>query len=166
MLFRSRELNSQWDGNEISFQTLSTLPYMKMVIQEALRLLPPVWAFGRKSKEDDVILGFPISKGQSLNIPIVAIHRHPDFWEHPNEFYPEHFLPEKVKLRDKFAYMPFSLGQHRCIGEYFAIMEIQMVLMRLYKSYKIELFSKEPMEFIPLVTLKPKYEIQLNVKKI
>ena len=160
------ELNSQWDGNEISFQTLNALPYMKMVIQEALRLLPPVWAFGRKSIDEDTILDFPIKKGQSLNIPIYSIHRHPDFWERPNEFYPAHFLPEKIKQRDKFAYMPFSLGQHRCIGEYFAIMEIQMVLMRIYKNFKIELIAKEPMEFIPLVTLKPKHEIQLSVKKI
>jgi len=160
------ELNSQWDGNEISFQTLNSLPYMKMVIQEALRLLPPVWAFGRKTKEEDSIMGYELQKGQSVNIPIYAIHRHPDFWEKPNEFYPEHFLPEAVKQRDKFAYMPFSLGQHRCIGEYFAIMEIQMVLMRVYKNFNIELTSQKPLEFIPLVTLKPKHAIQLRLKKI
>jgi len=160
------ELNSQWDGKEISFQTLNALPYMKMVIQEALRLLPPVWAFGRKAKEEDSILGYELQKGQSVNIPIYAIHRHPDFWEKPNEFYPEHFLPDAVKQRDKFAYMPFSLGQHRCIGEYFAIMEIQMVLMRVYKNFNIELTSQKPLEFIPLVTLKPKHAIQLRLKKI
>jgi cytochrome P450 len=160
------ELNSQWDGKEISFQTLNALPYMKMIIQEALRLLPPVWAFGRKAKEEDSILGYELQKGQSVNIPIYAIHRHPDFWEKPNEFYPEHFLPEAVKQRDKFAYMPFSLGQHRCIGEYFAIMEIQMVLMRVYKNFSIELTHQEPLEFIPLVTLKPKHAIQLRIKKI
>jgi cytochrome P450 len=101
-----------------------------------------------------------------VNIPIYAIHRHPDFWEKPNEFYPEHFLPDAVKQRDKFAYMPFSLGQHRCIGEYFAIMEIQMVLMRIYKNIHVELSAQEPMEFIPLVTLKPKHAIQLRIKKI
>jgi cytochrome P450 len=157
------ELNVNWDGKVVTFETLNSLPYMKMVIQEALRLLPPVWAFGRKAKEDDVILNYQIKKGNSLNIPIYAIHRHPDFWEHPNEFYPEHFLPEAVKQRDKFAYMPFSLGQHRCIGEYFALMEIQMVLMRFYKSFKVELTSDEPMEFTPLVTLKPKRSIELNL---
>jgi cytochrome P450 len=160
------ELNLNWDGKVVTFETLNALPYMKMVIQEALRLLPPVWAFGRKSKEDDVILSYQIGKGDSLNIPIYAIHRHPDFWEHPDEFYPEHFLPEAVKQRDKFAYMPFSLGQHRCIGEYFAIMEIQMVLMRIYKNFNIELTAQEPMEFIPLVTLKPKHAIQLQINKL
>lgn len=160
------ELNMNWDGKVVTFETLNSLPYMKMVIQEALRLLPPVWAFGRKAREGDVILNYQINKGNSLNIPIYAIHRHPDFWEHPNEFYPEHFLPEAVKQRDKFAYMPFSLGQHRCIGEYFAIMEIQMVLMRIYKKFKIELTTQEPMEFIPLVTLKPKHAIQLQINKL
>jgi cytochrome P450 len=157
------ELDSHWNNETINVESLNALVYMKMVIQEAMRLLPPVWAFGRKAKEVDFIMGFEVRKGQSVNMPIYAIHRHPDFWEKPNEFYPEHFLPEAVKQRDKFAYMPFSLGQHRCIGEYFALMEIQMVLMRFYKSFKVELTSDEPMEFTPLVTLKPKRSIELNL---
>ena len=157
------ELDSNWNGENITVESLSSLGYMKMVIQEAMRLLPPVWAFGRKAKEEDEIMGFEIRKGQSVNIPIYAIHRHPDFWEKPNEFYPEHFLPDAVKNRDKFAYMPFSLGQHRCIGEYFALMEIQMVLMRMYKNFQFELASNKPMEYTPLVTLKPKQSIELNL---
>jgi len=160
------ELNSQWDGNEISFQTLNSLPYMKMVIQEALRLQPPVWAFGRKAIDEDSIMGYKVKKGQSVNMPVYAIHRHSDFWEKPNEFYPKHFLPEAVKQRDKFAYMPFSLGQHRCIGEYFAIMEIQLVLMRIYKNFEIKLKAQEPMEFIPLVTLKPKHAIEMRINRL
>jgi cytochrome P450 len=157
------ELESNWNGENITVESLSSLGYMKMVIQEAMRLLPPVWAFGRKAKEDDSIMGFEVRKGQSVNMPIYAIHRHPDFWEKPNEFYPEHFLLDAVKNRDKFAYMPFSLGQHRCIGEYFALMEIQMVLMRMYKNFQFELASNKPMEFTPLVTLKPKQSIELNL---
>lgn len=157
------ELDQNWNGDTITVDSLNSLSYMKMVIQESMRLLPPVWAFGRKAKEDDSIIGYNIRKGQSINIPIYAIHRHPDFWEKPNEFYPEHFLPEAVKQRDKFAYMPFSLGQHRCIGEYFALMEIQMVLMRFYKAFKVELISKEQMDYTPLVTLKPKKKILLNL---
>lgn len=157
------ELESHWNNETITVESLNALVYMKMVIQEAMRLLPPVWAFGRKAKEDDLLMGYEVLNGQSINIPVYAIHRHPDFWEKPNEFYPEHFLPEAVKQRDKFAYLPFSLGQHRCIGEYFALMEIQMVLMRFYKSFKVELTSDEPMEFTPLVTLKPKRSIELNL---
>jgi len=157
------ELDNNWNGEKITVESLSSLGYMKMVIQEAMRLLPPVWAFGRKAKEADEVMGFEIRKGQSLNIPIYAIHRHPDFWEKPNEFYPEHFLPEAVKQRDKFAYMPFSLGQHRCIGEYFALMEIQIVLMRMYKNFQFELASDKLMEYNPLVTLKPKQSIELNL---
>lgn len=157
------ELDRNWNGEKITVESLSSLGYMKMVIQEAMRLLPPVWSFGRKAKEKDSIIGFEIRKGQSVNIPIYAIHRHPDFWEKPNEFYPEHFLPDAVKNRDKFAYMPFSLGQHRCIGEYFALMEIQMVLMRMYNNFQFELASDKSMEYNPLVTLKPKQGIELNL---
>jgi cytochrome P450 len=143
---------------------LNELPYMKMVIQESMRLLPSVWAFGRKAKEEDEIMGMKIMAGQSINIPIYCVHRHPEFWERPNEFYPEHFLPEAIKARDKFAYMPFSLGQHRCIGEHFALMEIQMVMIRLYRQFDIQLKAEEPLTFLPLVTLKPLHPISFQLK--
>jgi cytochrome P450 len=157
------ELDLVFDGGKIQPELLQHLPYMKMVIQEAMRLYPPVWAFGRKAKASDDMLGFSISEGQSINVPIYCVHRHPDFWERPDEFYPEHFLAEAVKARDKFAYMPFSLGQHRCIGEHFALIEIQMVMMRLYHRYHIKVHAEEPMQFLPLVTLKPMEPIHLQI---
>jgi cytochrome P450 len=157
------ELDAGYQGQAITGELLQQMPYMKMVVLEAMRLFPPVWAFGRKSREADELMGFNIAQGQSVNVPIYCVHRHPDFWERPDEFYPEHFLPEAVKSRDKFAYMPFSLGQHRCIGEHFALMEIQMVLMRIFHHYDIQLKTAEPMEFLPLVTLKPLTSMELHV---
>jgi cytochrome P450 len=59
--------------------------------------------------------------------------------------------------------MPFSLGQHRCIGEHFALIEIQMVMMRLYHRYHIKVHAEEPMQFLPLVTLKPIEPIHLQI---
>jgi len=157
------ELDMVFDGGKIQGEILHQMPYMKMVIQEAMRLYPPVWAFGRKAKAADAMMGYSIAEGQSINVPIYCVHRHPEFWERPNEFYPEHFLPEAVKARDKFAYMPFSLGQHRCIGEHFALIEIQMVVMRLYHRYHIKVHADEPMQFLPLVTLKPMESIHLQI---
>jgi cytochrome P450 len=109
------------------------------------------------------MMGMNISAGQSINVPIYCVHRHPEFWEKPLEFYPEHFLPDAVKARDKFAYMPFSLGQHRCIGEHFALIEIQMVLMRIYFHYDVNVKANEPVSFLPLVTLKPMNPISLQI---
>jgi cytochrome P450 len=157
------ELDANFQGGAITGEVLHQLPYMKMVIQEAMRLYPPVWAFGRKAKEDDILMGMNISAGQSINVPIYCVHRHPEFWEKPLEFYPEHFLPDAVKARDKFAYMPFSLGQHRCIGEHFALIEIQMVLMRIYFHYDVNVKANEPVSFLPLVTLKPMNPISLQI---
>jgi cytochrome P450 len=157
------ELDANFQGGAISGEVLHQLPYMKMVIQEAMRLYPPVWAFGRKAKEDDLLMGMRISMGQSINVPIYCVHRHPAFWERPLEFYPEHFLPEAIKARDKFAYMPFSLGQHRCIGEHFALIEIQMVLMRIYAAFHVKVQMDQPATFLPLVTLKPMNPISLQI---
>lgn len=160
-----QEMLLNYDGGEIDMNKLSNLPYMRMVILEAMRLYPPVWSFGRKAIEQDQILAYSIPKGSSVNIPVYCIHRHPDFWEHPEVFYPEHFLPDAVKERDKFAYLPFSQGMHRCIGEHFALMEMQMVLMHLYYEYEIKLLNDNDPVLHPLVTLKPKDPIFFTIKK-
>ncbi|MCX8479686.1 MAG: cytochrome P450 [Chitinophagales bacterium] len=160
-----QELQMNYDGAAIDMTKMMQLPYMRMVIMESMRLYPPVWSFGRKAIDEDQIMGYTIPKGTSVNIPVYCIHRHPDYWKHPDAFYPEHFLPEAMKERDKFAYLPFSQGMHRCIGEHFAIMEMQMVLMRLYFQYEIHFATDKAPVLHPLVTLKPKEPIYFTIQK-
>jgi cytochrome P450 len=98
-------------------------------------------------------------------MPALFVHRHPDFWERPNDFYPEHFSAEQQKARDKLAYFPFSAGQHRCIGEHYALMEVQIALMHLVSRYQIRLVSTEPVDPLLLVTLKPQKPILFHFLK-
>jgi cytochrome P450 len=98
-------------------------------------------------------------------MPALFVHRNPLFWEKPNEFYPEHFLPEKVKERDNLAYFPFSAGQHRCIGEHYAIMEIQIALIHLLKNFKVILQSQKEITPLMLITLKPKGPVLFYFQK-
>lgn len=152
-------------NGKFDLDQLNQLSYLRMIILESLRLYPPVWSFGRKALAEDEIMGYTIPAGASVNIPVYCIHRHPEFWQHPDTFFPEHFLPEEIKARDKFAYLPFSQGMHRCIGEHFAIMEMQMVLARLYQKYEVNIETQE-LKLHPLVTLKPKEIIYFSLIKI
>jgi cytochrome P450 len=84
-------------------EELKKFTYLKMCINESMRLYPPVWSYGRKSMEDDEIMGIPVPQGNNVNIPVLFLHRNPQYWEKPTEFYPEHFEEEAVKQRDKLA---------------------------------------------------------------
>ncbi len=160
-----KEINDNFKEDFLSMSELRNFPYTKMLIQEVMRLYPPVWSFGRKAIADDEINGYHVPANTFCTMPAIFVHRNPEFWEKPNDFYPEHFLPEKVKARHKHAYFPFSAGQHLCIGEHYALMEIQLVLIHLLKKYKITLESDQPIEMQLLITLKPKDIVYAHFEK-
>lgn len=159
------ELQQQPIDGPLTIEKLQQYPYLKMVINESMRLYPPVWSFGRKALISNELLGYQVDAGTSCTMPALFVHRHPDFWERPNDFYPEHFSAEQQKARDKLAYFPFSAGQHRCIGEHYALMEVQIALMHLVSRYQVRLVSTEPVDPLLLVTLKPQKPILFHFLK-
>ena len=158
-----QEIDENYHGQPLNNEELKKFTYLKMCINESMRLYPPVWSYGRKSMEDDEIMGIPVPQGHNVNIPVLFLHRNPQYWERPTEFYPEHFEEEAVKQRDKLAYIPFSAGQHRCIGEYFALVEVQMALIHLIKNYDFRITLPPKIELDLLVTIKPKYPISFEL---
>ncbi len=147
-----------------TFEDLRKLTYTMQVIQEGMRLYPPAFALGRQPVEDDEISGQKIPAGSVVFISIGALHRDPKYWKRPSEFYPEHFDPEQEKQRPRLAYMPFGAGPRMCIGNHFALMEMQLLLAMLVRQFDFELKKDHPIEAEPLITLKPKYGILMQVK--
>jgi cytochrome P450 len=158
------EIQSKGDIENLTLQDVMGFEYTKMVLLESMRLRPPVWAFGRKTIEMDVIDGFEIPANTSVNLPTMFIHRNPEFWERHNDFYPEHFLPEKVKERPKYAYFPFGGGQRKCIGEHYAMMEMILTVIRSVGLYEFDLESTQEPGLNLSITIKPEQKIWVNVK--
>ena len=98
-------------------------------------------------------------------ISIAAMHRDPRYWERPQDFYPEHFSPEQEKERPRLAYMPFGAGPRMCIGNHFALMEMQLLLALLVRQFDFEAVEGHPIVPEPLITLKPKFGILMKVKE-
>lgn len=146
------------------FEDLRKLEYATMVLQESMRLYPPAFAVGREPQSDDEILGIKIPKGSVIFISICAVHRHPRYWERPNDFYPEHFLPENISKRPKLSYLPFGAGPRMCIGNHFAMMEMQLLLVLLARHVHLDLATSSPVDPEPLITLKPKHGIQMRLR--
>ncbi|MFT5752891.1 MAG: cytochrome P450 [Flavobacterium sp.] len=134
--------------------------YTKLVIEEAMRLFPPAYFIDRINKEADDFNGFDLPKGTNLLFSVYEIHRHPDFWENPEEFIPERFLDDKIKFSKN--YYPFGAGQRMCIGNNFAMYEMILAVITVVERYEIT-EKNTPILIKPLITLKP-FEAILEFK--
>lgn len=146
-----------------TFENIRELKYTLQVVQEVMRLYPPAWIMGRKALGQDELSGYPIEVGTYLLLPIYLLHRDPKYWQKPAEFYPDHFLPENTKARPTYSYIPFGGGPRMCVGNNFALMEMQIVLALLVRKLDFTLVDKKAMPADPMVTLRPKKALKMQV---
>jgi cytochrome P450 len=137
-------------------------PFTLQVVQEAMRLYPPVWLISRIATVDDEIDGFAIPEGALVCISPYLLHRHPEFWDKPELFDPDRFAEASAE-RPEFAFMPFGGGPRRCIGERFALFEAQLALATIRQRVSIRLVPDHPVEPEALVTLRPKHGLLATV---
>ena len=135
---------------------LPQMPYARRVIQESMRLRPPVWFIARRAVRDDAIMGHAVEANSMVFISPWSLHRHPGFWPDPEGFDPDRFLPESVAARPTAAYIPFGAGPRICIGQGFAMMEAQLILASLCRSFTLENLPGRRVEPEPTVTLRPR----------
>ena len=158
------ELDAELGGRAPSLDDLPRLRYTTMVLQETMRLYPPAWLLTRMSLGDDEIGGYPIRRRSVVILSPYLTHRHPDFWEDPERFDPERFRPERAEKRPRFAYFPFIGGPRQCIGNTFAMMEMQIVLATVAQAYRLELVPDHPVVPLPTVTLRPRHGLRMYVR--
>ena len=150
--------------DDIKPEVLRKMTYLKLVIDESMRIFPPAWIVGRRAIHDDDILGHKISKDENVIMPIYLVHHDANIWENPDEFIPERFLPENIKDKHKYAYFPFGGGPRLCIGNNFAIQEMQIALTMILKKYTVEISDKFTPELEPLVTLRQKNKLFATIR--
>lgn len=161
------ELQSVLGKAEPTFLDLPRLPYTTQVIEESMRLYPPAWVTDRQAAVDDEIKGHRIPAGTMVVLAIYALHHDPNYWDQPETFQPERFAPEARKtMKANYSYLPFGAGPRLCIGNSFAMMEMQLVLVHYLRKYQLSLVSQEPVEMLPMVTLRPKEGVVLRFAPI
>jgi cytochrome P450 len=127
-------------------------------LQETLRLAPPIWILERHAIDADVIGGYDIPAGASVLICPYTVHRHPAFWEQPDQFRPDRFLQEPPA-----AYLPFGLGPRFCIGREFALMEARIIASAVLETFRIEPISNNPAVAVPGITLRVRGGLPLKL---
>jgi cytochrome P450 len=153
-------------GRDPELADVPRLSYTKNVIEEALRLYPPAWAFERQSTAPDRLGAFEIEKGAIVGIAPYVIHRHPAHWENPNAFDPTRFSAEKSAARARYAYLPFGGGPRTCIGNHFAMMEAQIILAMIVRDHHIAIDPSHEVGIDPRITLRPKTGIKVTRRAI
>jgi cytochrome P450 len=157
----SAEVDAVLGGRLPSWDDLARLSYSALVVHEAMRLYPPVYAIARRCVAGDNLGGYAIAEGTPVLISIYGVHRAPVWGPDAGEFRPERFAGGDWPKR---AYMPFAAGQHLCIGNEFALVEMAVTLARIAQRYRLALADEAPVGESARITLVPDREIWVRLE--
>ncbi|MET7618162.1 cytochrome P450 [Streptomyces sp. NPDC005408] len=152
------EVDRVLGGRTPTAADLSRLPLCRRAIQEAMRLYPPVWLISRRAVGPDTIGGYDVAPGTLICVSQWVLHRHPEFWDAPEEFRPDRFADAELPSH---LYLPFGGGDRICIGQHFAMAEATLVLAVLMQSLRLALVPGHPVEPEALVTLRPRHGMSM-----
>lgn len=158
------ELARVLNGRSPTLDDIPQLSYSRMILDETLRLYSPVGLTARDVVSDDEIDGYHIDAGSMVVIFTHGTHRHPDFWQHPYAFYPEHFTPEQVKERPRYAYYPFGAGPRICIGSHFALLESLLILAEVAQQYRLRLSPQTEIGTKFIGVVRPTHDIMMHLE--
>jgi len=150
------EVDAVLAGRPPTADDLGRLRYTRMVIDETMRLYPTVWIFARQNVEEDEFCGFLIPPRSLLFICPYVTHRTPELWPDPERFDPGRFDPSDARARPRYAYLPFGGGPRKCIGDVFALTEMQIVLALIVQRFRLVPAPDLPVVPRALATLRPR----------
>jgi cytochrome P450 len=139
------------------------LQYANRVIQETMRLYPPVWATAREAVEDCEIGGYAVPKGTQLVPCLWVVHRDRRWFDQPEAFRPERWGDDLAKRLPRCAFLPFGEGPRTCIGNHFAMAETVLVLTTILRQYHLLPIPGQTLRLQPTVTLRPKGGMRMMV---
>jgi cytochrome P450 len=155
------ELHSALGGRAPTAEDLPKLNYTRMVVEESMRIYPPVPSMEREALAEDELAGRLVPKGSTVIISPWVIHRHKKLWDNPGQFDPQRFSPENSAGRARFSYLPFGGGQRICIGAAFATTEAIVLLATIAQRYQLRLVPGHKVEPQGLITLRARHGMQM-----
>lgn len=140
------------------------LPLVRRIVDEALRLYPPAAFLARTARKADTLCGREIRPGDTVMLPIYALHRHHRLWRDPDRFDPSRFADPRAI--DRFAYLPFGEGPRVCIGASFAIQEAVIILATLLSRFRFAPVPGRTPKPVLILTLRPEGGVWLRVDPV
>ncbi len=143
---------------------LPALPLIRRIVDEALRMYPPAAFLARTARKADRLCGREVRPGDTVILPIYALHRHHTHWQNPDAFDPERFSDPKAIPR--FAYLPFGDGPRICIGASFALQEAVIILATQLARFRFALVPGKAPKPVMILTLRPEGGVWLKIDKV
>lgn len=167
VLAKARAEQDAEDGAPLTLERLRAMPWLDAVISESMRVLPPVGGAFRELTQDVEYGGFRLAKGWTVSMSPGLAHGDESVWTEPERFDPARWMPGRAEQeRHPFAWIPFGGGPRKCLGEHFAVLELQIVLALLLRGYAWELVAGQELEmlFFPFPRPKSGLRVRMTVR--
>jgi len=152
------------EGQPAGYADLPRLRFTRAVIEETLRLFPPVPIQARETRETRVIAGRTISAGAIVMLVPWLLHRHKLWWDQPDAFVPDRFMPGGTGIPSRYAYVPFSIGPRICTGAAFGLTEAVLCLATLAQEFRLRLRPEWPVMPVCRLTLRPGEQLPMRLE--
>jgi cytochrome P450 len=163
--WRERLIAEAEDAAVGSGHDTEALVQTRAVVEEALRLYPPIIGITRTALQRTELAGRTIERGTMVIIAPYVLHRHRLLWRDPDLFDPSRFLPGPAKAVERYAYLPFGVGPRVCIGAAFALHEATLVLATLMRHFALDLAPGQTVWPVINFTLRPRDGLRMTVKR-
>jgi cytochrome P450 len=157
------EIDAVLSGRLPTLADVPKLVYTRAILEEVLRLYPPVPLLTRETLRDETFKGRTIRKGSIIVVSPWLLHRHRKLWHKPDHFIPERFLPGSNEPISKFAYIPFSIGPRICAGMAFGLTEAILCIATLAQSFVLRLDPGHRVEVLCRLTLRPGDKLPMHL---
>jgi cytochrome P450 len=155
------EARALLQGRTATAEDVANLPLTRQIIDETLRLYPPAALVSRTAKRADTLCGREVRAGDTVMLPIYALHRNALLWDNPDSFAPARFADRKSI--ERYAYLPFGDGPRVCIGASFALQEAVIILATLLSRFRFTAVPGKSPKPVMILTLRAEGGIWLTV---
>ncbi len=163
-----RRLQAELDrvvGARLEVQHLSELTYLRRLLDETMRLYQPLpIMMMRKALADDIVCGRPVPRGSIVAIMPWVVHRHRKLWRDPDRFDPDRFLPAETAARSRYAYLPFAIGPHVCVGASMAMLQLTIAVAVLARRFRFRLVPGRHIEPTAWTNIRPRGGMWMTVE--
>jgi cytochrome P450 len=158
------ELDAVLGGRLPTLDDVPALVFTRALFEETIRLYPPIPLLGRQTSRSEVIGGHRVPEGSLLAVVPYLLHRHQIYWPMPDHFIPERFLPEHAAARQRYTYIPFSVGPRVCAGQAFGLTEAILCIAILAQRAQLRLAPGTVVEPVARLSLRPSETLPMLIE--
>ncbi|MEO0881316.1 MAG: cytochrome P450 [Pseudomonadota bacterium] len=158
------DVQDNTNGGSLDFNAVKRLNFTRSIFRETMRLYPPLTFMPRVAMKRANVGGYKLRKGALIMISPWTLHRHELYWDRPDVFDPDRFMPPRDKEILKGSFIPFGSGPHTCVGAGFATIEAVLILARLASEFDFKIESEHAVRPAARMTTRPAKEISVSVR--